>query len=776
MQLRRVLFIGFALAAAISACHGGRSGGLIPSPQNTSGQSRISPKDYAGVTNSTVCVETATPGPDTGTTGGFTCYLQPSSSVTLSNLSMKPKPGDPGQCSGATWSTVAVDGTGTPPPGLTTTFTPSPTGNGDPNCSRVDTVNITLATNSTLPSDFTQWTYDADGAFTLNGTPGYNEKVVTLKLRQGLRIKDVDLGTHVENTTVHRVAGQHVELQAELDSVETGDPQDCIWTIPHFSDETTDYNTPTPYLYSPQPSQANLNGPKDVKFYWTGPFDPATVSVTCTDPNAHDITNPNNPIRLTAIAQYGVKVPTSNAIATYGSFGADSNYPPYGDANYPSPDPYEPQTCAATPTPYSPALSNQQVADGAAHLYRLDELSGTSAADSIGGSNATYGGSYQIGNSLPLTGDEAYVVSLGAGGKVTIPFTDPNATAFTIEAVVKPISGSGDWGDAVANTHTSNNNGFELFGGPKGAGFYVGNGSTNVGAGSGTLTADGQHIYHLVGVFTGSHVKFYVNGALVSSASFTGAYHNTSDSSMLIGQNPGGNSNNQFQGSIQSVAIYPIALSDAQIANHYKAVATLPPWLHYGNPCSTIRGISWTYTATADADEAGSITMWQLFDRNATETDRNNVVSVAVTKLNNVESYCLDTVLPLASPTPIPAAGQGTWQSNDSPGIGIPGQVSARLTDHLDDYFVYKAPDMSSQYPSMWVVLDRLQPGPPFSESSPGPAYSISSTFANGVWANPPTIDSSVLQTPSPAVAYNTLPRWGGLYSSFNPGGCVTHA
>lgn len=237
-------------------------------------------------------------------------------------------------------------------------------------------------------------------------------------------------------------------------------------------------------------------------------------------------------------------------------------------------------------------LHASQVADGATHIYQLADTSGTTAVDTGSSpSNGSYpciaGGACTL-NASPLTTDQAAAVSFSnsvanAGAQLT--FEDPPSTAhFTIEAVVKPVNnvngGNGSNADIVANGSGAQL-GFELQVQPSAnavgstVGFIVRNtGGTNFGTGDPGFV--NGNIYHVVGVFTGTALQYYVNGQLFGSIAFTGTYNPGGQPHMLIGTNPNGNSANRCGCVIEAVAIYGTALTAQQVFNHYQAAFAVP--------------------------------------------------------------------------------------------------------------------------------------------------------------------------------------------------------
>ncbi|HEY6358592.1 MAG TPA: LamG domain-containing protein, partial [Vicinamibacterales bacterium] len=76
--------------------------------------------------------------------------------------------------------------------------------------------------------------------------------------------------------------------------------------------------------------------------------------------------------------------------------------------------------------------------------------------------------------------------------------------------------------------------------------------------------------YYLVGTYDGAMMRFYVNGAQVSSAARTGSISSYDTTSPFeIANAYGDNTTNSFAGVIHDVAVYHKVLTAAQIANHY---------------------------------------------------------------------------------------------------------------------------------------------------------------------------------------------------------------
>jgi hypothetical protein len=74
---------------------------------------------------------------------------------------------------------------------------------------------------------------------------------------------------------------------------------------------------------------------------------------------------------------------------------------------------------------------------------------------------------------------------------------------------------------------------------------------------------------HLALVRNGQQITLYVNGAAAATTSFSGSI-NTSTGMLAIARS-GATSDGYFKGTVDEVAIYPTALSAAQILSHYNA-------------------------------------------------------------------------------------------------------------------------------------------------------------------------------------------------------------
>jgi len=205
--------------------------------------------------------------------------------------------------------------------------------------------------------------------------------------------------------------------------------------------------------------------------------------------------------------------------------------------------------------------SAQIPTDTAGH-WKLDETSGTTAADSSGKGNsgvvsgAVWTTAGRLNGALAFDGVDDHVT-------VAAPTVDLKpSSAFAISAWVKYSATDTSGGD-VASMGDS----YALRVQPTGdvkTFFY--NGTTwNASTSSGVNTKNGSW-HHLVGQYTGSSLQVYIDGTLNHQAAFSGAIAYTLGPSFLLGQNGNGDSTHNFNGTIDQVRVYGRALSAAEIA------------------------------------------------------------------------------------------------------------------------------------------------------------------------------------------------------------------
>lgn len=233
-------------------------------------------------------------------------------------------------------------------------------------------------------------------------------------------------------------------------------------------------------------------------------------------------------------------------------------------------------TALAGTSQYAAAVT----ADGPVSYWRLGEVSGSVATDQLGGNPGTYKPGTTLGSPGALPADADTAVSFnGSSGYVSVAnAASLNPTNnFSVEAWAKPAALAGTTQAVLHKGGSTGNSVWQyrigLTSGNKWRGtVYVGTTAFTV---SDPGTASTANWTHLVMTASQGRLVLYVNGTSVATASFTGAV-NTSTGILAIGRT-GAASSDYFRGSIDEVAVYPVPLSAAQVANHYMVGSALPP-------------------------------------------------------------------------------------------------------------------------------------------------------------------------------------------------------
>jgi len=246
-------------------------------------------------------------------------------------------------------------------------------------------------------------------------------------------------------------------------------------------------------------------------------------------------------------------------------------------------------TPQVTQSPPPPTVSYEQViaADSPSAWFRLGEPTGSTAFTTTSGiTTATIvGGGIESGVAGLVAGSDLAAAFAGVNrenGYADAPF-DPalNGPVFSIELWARPTGGAGttrvpvsSWrraspgtGSAASDTYgyalsAQSNDTWE---------FWLGRGvdrnflrvKSSVPVVQGATT-------HLVGTYDGATARLYVDGALAASVN---VHYSALDSGAwrMGAANPGTGSNNQWQGTLDEVAVYQSALTSAQVQEHYEA-------------------------------------------------------------------------------------------------------------------------------------------------------------------------------------------------------------
>lgn len=216
------------------------------------------------------------------------------------------------------------------------------------------------------------------------------------------------------------------------------------------------------------------------------------------------------------------------------------------------------------------AYSDLVIADGAVFYLRLGESSGTSAVDAKGGTSWTYKNGPTLGVAGAIAGDADTAITVnGTTNFKSVNLADVPMTAtdnITLEAWVNPeTQNDGPLGCIVA---IGGGNGYAIVVNtsnyPRG---FAGGGSGLTDAPASPLTTGVWH--HLVLKRASGTWSLWVNGTRADPGTNNTSAPSTPTSKSCIGANQ--DANWFFKGSIDEVAGYNTALSDATILSHYEA-------------------------------------------------------------------------------------------------------------------------------------------------------------------------------------------------------------
>lgn len=219
------------------------------------------------------------------------------------------------------------------------------------------------------------------------------------------------------------------------------------------------------------------------------------------------------------------------------------------------------------------SYESEVLADSPLVYWRLGEASGTTAADDSGnGHTATYKNGPTLGVTGLLSGDpDTAVLFNGASDQSAdgddTPVGIGTLASFAIECLFDvPASGVGQIGtladpaglgaDLIELYYDTGVVSFDFQGTPS----Y-----------SPSATAALTGVHHLVGVYDGSDVLLYVDGALADSQAYINAGARQTVANAFAAANYPGIGTGGATGTLDEVAFYDHALSSARIAAHYAA-------------------------------------------------------------------------------------------------------------------------------------------------------------------------------------------------------------
>lgn len=242
------------------------------------------------------------------------------------------------------------------------------------------------------------------------------------------------------------------------------------------------------------------------------------------------------------------------------------------------------------------SYSSEVLADSPVAYWRLDETSGTSAADATGnGRTGTYSGTPALASPslLPVGGGSAVGLD-GVNDTITVPnhasLNAVDASGFTFECWVRIDDPSANKLQVLADKTglTQNNKQWAVFWDNRSAvgsplalkaqwGYLAAGGTVLTWAGAvarDSLAAGG----HLVVTFAGAVASIYWNGVLVQQGAVTNGGNVANTRSVDVGHS--GGSSFFLDGTLDEVAVYAKALTSDRVVQHYASgdpAGTGPP-------------------------------------------------------------------------------------------------------------------------------------------------------------------------------------------------------
>lgn len=211
--------------------------------------------------------------------------------------------------------------------------------------------------------------------------------------------------------------------------------------------------------------------------------------------------------------------------------------------------------------------------------WRLDETSGTSAADASGNSrNGTYSGSYSLNQTAALeatsTNPGKSIYTPGNGGASLAAAGLPTITTYlSAEAWIKPDDVTGtktilsrlNFDQAASTTHWSWS--LHLNGSKLETTIYSTTGVTTTLQASPSLTD--ATWYHVAMTYDGETLKLYINGILYAAQPLALILATAASADFKVGLNS--DSTKSFKGYIDEAAFYDYPMSNHQVMAHYQA-------------------------------------------------------------------------------------------------------------------------------------------------------------------------------------------------------------
>jgi hypothetical protein len=202
--------------------------------------------------------------------------------------------------------------------------------------------------------------------------------------------------------------------------------------------------------------------------------------------------------------------------------------------------------------------------EGMISYWKLDEGSGSTASDSVGGNHGFLNGPVwttgKVGNALSFDGND-YV---DCGNDASL---DISGTKITYEAWINHqfTPGSHSWGNVIRKHHDAGN-WIRFEANQEKVSFYL----SGLNYCTGQTTLSPNTWYHVVGTYDGQCMKVFVNGVEDGKLEIVKTITPHSSSNLYIGCSFYGNYIEFWKGQIDEVAIYNRALTPTEILQHYE--------------------------------------------------------------------------------------------------------------------------------------------------------------------------------------------------------------
>lgn len=253
--------------------------------------------------------------------------------------------------------------------------------------------------------------------------------------------------------------------------------------------------------------------------------------------------------------------------------------------------------------PYNEAVYE----DNPVGYWRLGD-SGDTAMDEMVLHDGTYMNGVTLGLAGAIPGDENTAAGFTAGGqnKIEMPYSpDLNPDQFTIECWAKVTGAAGNYRSPITSRDDYPQRGYLIYAAANNQWeFWSGTGQQ-----VGWSMISGPSVVlnewaHLVGTYDGTEKRFYVNGELIGSQTVFIAPNTARVLRIGGGATDLDTGNFFFEGAIDEVAIYPMALSQERILVHYAIGAKQSPQLAITRAGGVVT-ITWSHGKLQSADAVG---------------------------------------------------------------------------------------------------------------------------------------------------------------------------